>query len=50
VPIDLLCLLWGKDVLLGAIDIASKPVETPEQVAGAIEQASSSVPVERLYL
>ena len=36
-PIDLLGLLRGKDVLLGAIDIASKPVETPEQVAGTIE-------------
>jgi 5-methyltetrahydropteroyltriglutamate--homocysteine methyltransferase len=49
VPIDLPGLLRGKDVLLGAIDIASEPVETPEQVAGTIEQAPSFVPVERLY-
>jgi 5-methyltetrahydropteroyltriglutamate--homocysteine methyltransferase len=40
VPIDLLGLLKGKDVLLGAIDVASERVETPEEVAATIEQAS----------
>jgi 5-methyltetrahydropteroyltriglutamate--homocysteine methyltransferase len=49
VPIDLLGLLKGKDVLLGAIDVASERVETPEEVAATIEQASRFVPLERLY-
>src|SRR5712671_2674498 len=49
VPLDLLGLLNGKEVLLGAIDVASERVETPEEVAATIEQASRFVPVERLY-
>ena len=49
VPIDLLGLLKDKEVLLGAIDVASERVETPEEVAATIEQASRFVPVERLY-
>jgi 5-methyltetrahydropteroyltriglutamate--homocysteine methyltransferase len=49
VPIHLLGLLKGKDVLLGAIDVASERVETAEEVAATIEQASRVVPVERLY-
>jgi 5-methyltetrahydropteroyltriglutamate--homocysteine methyltransferase len=43
VPIDLLGLLKDKEVLLGAIDVAS------ERVAATIEQASRFFPVERLY-
>jgi hypothetical protein len=49
VPIDLLGLLKGKEVLLGVIDVASERVETPEEVAAMIAQASRFVPVERLY-
>jgi 5-methyltetrahydropteroyltriglutamate--homocysteine methyltransferase len=49
VPIDLLGLLKGKEVLLGVIDVASERVETPEEVAATIAQASRFVPVERLY-
>ena len=49
VPLDLLGLLNGKEVLLGAIDVASERVETPEEVAETIEQASRFVPVERIY-
>src|SRR5215470_917818 len=33
VPIELLSLLQGKDVLVGAIDVATEAVETPEAVA-----------------
>src|SRR5437763_3934582 len=33
VPVDLLGLLDGKDVLVGAIDVASAMAETPEEVA-----------------
>src|SRR5215471_111038 len=49
VPVDLLGLLKGKDVLLGAIDVASERIETPEEIAGTIERALSFVPPERLY-
>jgi 5-methyltetrahydropteroyltriglutamate--homocysteine methyltransferase len=49
VPVDLLRLLKGKDVLLGAIDVASERIETPEEIAGTIERALSFVPPERLY-
>jgi 5-methyltetrahydropteroyltriglutamate--homocysteine methyltransferase len=49
VPLELLSLLEDKDVLLGAIDVASERVETPEEVAAKIEQASRFIPVERLY-
>ena len=38
VPIELLGLLAGKDVLVGAIDVASDEAETPEQVALTIER------------
>jgi 5-methyltetrahydropteroyltriglutamate--homocysteine methyltransferase len=49
VPLDLLGLLNGKEVLLGAVDVASERVETPEEVAATIEQASRFVPMERIY-
>jgi 5-methyltetrahydropteroyltriglutamate--homocysteine methyltransferase len=48
VPIELLGLLGGKDVLLGAIDVASERIETPEEVAATIERALPFVPPERL--
>jgi len=49
VPIELLALLHGKDVLVGAIDVAKNEVETAEQVAATIERALCFVPPERLY-
>ena len=49
VPIELLGLLAGKDVLVGAIDVASSEAETPERVAAVIEQALRYVPAERLF-
>jgi 5-methyltetrahydropteroyltriglutamate--homocysteine methyltransferase len=49
VPTELLGLTNGKDVLLGAIDVASERVETPEEVAATIEHASRFVPAERIY-
>jgi 5-methyltetrahydropteroyltriglutamate--homocysteine methyltransferase len=49
VPIELIGLLAGKDVLLGAIDVASEHVETPAEVAATIERALSLVPAERLF-
>ena len=49
VPIDLIGLLEGKDVLVGAIDVASDQVESPEAVAETIRAALAFVPAERLY-
>jgi len=48
VPIDLIALLEGKDVLVGAIDVASDRVETPEEVADVIRAALRFVPASRL--
>ncbi|HVC99929.1 MAG TPA: methionine synthase [Candidatus Dormibacteraeota bacterium] len=50
VPTRLLALLNGKDVVLGAIDVATSEVESPEQVAATIRRALETVPPERLYL
>jgi 5-methyltetrahydropteroyltriglutamate--homocysteine methyltransferase len=49
VPLRLLRLLAGKDVLLGAIDVATDAVETPDEVATVIEDAAEHVPPERLF-
>jgi len=49
VPLGLLRLLAGKDVLLGAIDVATDAVETPEDVAAVIEAAAAYVPPEHLF-
>jgi 5-methyltetrahydropteroyltriglutamate--homocysteine methyltransferase len=49
VPLELLRLLQGKEVLLGVIDVAGERVETPEEVAATIERASRFLPVEQLY-
>jgi 5-methyltetrahydropteroyltriglutamate--homocysteine methyltransferase len=48
VPMDLMALLQGKDVLVGVIDVASDVVETPEQVAETIGKALQFVPKARL--
>jgi len=49
VPIELLKLLKGKDVLIGVIDVASDTIETPREVAEVIKRASKYVPVKHLY-
>ena len=48
VPIDLIGLLAGKDVLVGAIDVASERIETPEEVAATLHAAARFVPAERI--
>ena len=50
VPISLLSLLEGKDILVGAIDVASDTVETAEDVAAVAEQAAKHVPKARIQL
>jgi 5-methyltetrahydropteroyltriglutamate--homocysteine methyltransferase len=48
VPMKLLSLLKGKDVLVGVIDVASDEIETPEDVAATIEAVMQYVPRERI--
>ena len=49
VPLELIGLLQGKDVLVGAIDVATDVVETPEQVAATLRAALKHVAPEHLY-
>ena len=49
VPIELIGLLEGKDVLVGAIDVATDVVESPEDVAATLRRALAHVPAARLY-
>lgn len=49
VPIELIGLLTGKDVLVGAIDVATDHIETPEEVAATLRQALQYVAPEHLY-
>src|ERR1700730_699588 len=48
VPMSLLSLLEGKDVLVGVIDVATDTVETPEDVAATIAEATRYVPKDRI--
>jgi 5-methyltetrahydropteroyltriglutamate--homocysteine methyltransferase len=48
VPLKLLSLLEGKDVLVGVIDVASDQVETPERVAQLIGEVMKFVPKEKI--
>lgn len=49
VPMELMRLLKGKDVLVGVIDVASDEVETPQEVAALIRKASKYVPANRIF-
>ena len=49
VPIELLELIRGKKVLVGAIDVASESMETPEEVAATLRQALMYVDADKLY-
>ena len=48
VPMNLLALLKGKDVLVGVIDVATDEIETPEQVAATIEAVMKFVPKQHI--
>ena len=48
VPLKLLSLLDGKDVLIGVIDVANEAIETPEQIANVIADVMKYVPKERI--
>jgi 5-methyltetrahydropteroyltriglutamate--homocysteine methyltransferase len=49
VPMDLIALLEGKDVMVGVIDVASDTIETPEEVAETIGKALKFVNKDRLF-
>jgi len=49
VPIELLKLLKGKDILLGVIDVANDRIETPQEVLEVIEKALQFVPRKHLF-
>ena len=49
VPLELIALLKGKDVLVGAIDVATNEVETAAKVAETIRAALAYVVPEKLY-
>lgn len=49
VPMDLIELLRGKKVMVGAIDVASTMVETREEVAATIRKALRFVEPDKLY-
>ena len=48
VPLELLTLLGDKQVALGAIDVATDRIETPEEVAAVLRRVLPYVPLERL--
>ncbi|TWT14836.1 methionine synthase [Reyranella sp. CPCC 100927] len=48
VPLELIALLKTKTVLVGAIDVATDSVETPEEVASTIRAAMKHVDAERI--
>ena len=49
VPMSLLGLLEDKELMVGAIDVASFSAETPEQVAAVIEEAGKYVAAEQIF-
>jgi 5-methyltetrahydropteroyltriglutamate--homocysteine methyltransferase len=49
VPLELIGLLQGKDVLVGAIDVATDRVEGAEEVAATIRAALEYVPAGKAY-
>ena len=48
VPLKLLSLLDGKDLLVGVIDVATDKVETPEEVAAVIGNVIKVAPKEKI--
>jgi 5-methyltetrahydropteroyltriglutamate--homocysteine methyltransferase len=49
VPLSLMELLRGKDVMVGAVAVTDNQVETPEEVAATIREALQYVDAEHLY-
>ena len=49
VPLELLELIRGKKVMVGAIDVATDTIETPEEVAQTLRKALKYVAADKLY-
>ncbi|WP_413498432.1 methionine synthase [Buttiauxella gaviniae] len=49
VPMDLIELIRGKKVMVGAIDVATNIIETPEEVATTLRKALQFVDADKLY-
>ncbi len=49
VPMDLIELIRGKKVMVGAIDVANHTIETPEEVADTLRKALQFVDADKLY-
>ncbi|SMQ58917.1 methionine synthase [Agreia sp. VKM Ac-1783] len=49
VPMDLIELIRGKKVMVGAIDVATATIETPEEVAQTLQRALQFVDADKLY-
>ena len=49
VPFELIELVRGKKVMVGAIDVATNTIETPEEVADTLRKALQYVDAENLY-
>ncbi|MBN9189219.1 MAG: methionine synthase, partial [Microbacterium sp.] len=48
VPMELIELVRGKKVMLGAIDVASEDIESPEEVADTLRRALAYVDADKL--
>ncbi|HBI49467.1 MAG TPA: methionine synthase, partial [Moraxellaceae bacterium] len=48
-PMELIELIRGKKVMVGAIDVATHQIETPEQVAATLHKALQFVDAKNLY-
>ena len=49
VPLNLVELIRGKKVMVGAIDVATNAIETPQEVANTLRKALEFVEIENLY-
>lgn len=49
VPMELMELIRGKKVMVGAIDVANTAIETPEEVAATLRKALQFVDADKLY-
>ena len=49
VPLELMELVRGKKIMVGAIDVANNRIETPEEVANTLRKALKFVDIENLY-
>jgi len=49
VPMEVLTLLKGKKIMVGAIDVATDTIETPEEVAATLREALKYADADKIY-